>query len=481
MSRLRLDFNIEDDEGRVRFVKNYLKSPNVKDDKELEKYKELYSDRPFPFPHKPTRTEMNMIGNYILWGRIKDSNGELGDNITKSGYIEIEDKGKWNKKKTESLDNILDVASETGAPIEARYNVTSDLSGSSDIKPMTRIPKANLSRDEVRKELSQGRRKNDDLLAIFEDLWKEIDYLDYAIETYKIDHGMRKKDIREELVSRLDDEVKAKAEAFAAEMSGHRYGKVRRLLIDLRQEQYALRDMYAPTQYFQSSDKAYTGDKEGYVAYLPFGLCWQDEVSKLVYKESVPTSAFSDENRKKISDRLAYYEDASYVTGAAGVFSFVNAEHIALLVYSVNDLRNETEAADLEKRELLESLIRTYEFYTAAASLKPVPRRILELKELGQSNGEITESVNKEFNKTYAPNYISTIFTKQVCGVIAETAELHAETIHGIIGGLQNFKKCRECGKRLLLSDKNFNQQRNQLDGYMTKCKSCKKKTKSEV
>ena len=481
MSRLRLDFNIEDDEGRVRFVNNYLKSINTENDKELEKYKELYSDRPFPFPHKPTSAEMNMIGNYMLWGKVRDGAGELGDNITKSGYIEIEDKGKWNKKKTESLDDLMSIANETGAPMEARYNAISDLSGSSDIKPPTRIGKASLVRDDVRKELSQGKRANKDLLTIFEDLWKEIDYLDYAIETYKIDHGIRKKEIREELVNRLDDEVKSKAEAFAAEMSGHRYGKVRRLLIDLRQEQYALRDMYAPTQYFQSSDKTYTGDRASYVAYLPFGLYWEDEVSKLVYKESVPTAAFSDDNRKKISDRLKHYEDASYVSGAAGVFSFLDAEHVALLVYSVNDLRNETEAADLEKREELKSLIRAYEFYTTAAPLKAVPRRILELKELGQSNREITESVNKEFNKTYAPNYISTIFTKQVCGVVAETAELHVKTIHGIVGGLQNFKKCRECGKRLLLSDENFNQQRNQLDGYMAKCKSCKKKKQSEA
>lgn len=481
MSRLRLDFNIEDDEGRVKFVNNYLKSPNTKNDKELDKYKELYSDRPFPFPHRPTKAEMNMIGNYMLWGRIRDDNGELGDNITKSGYIDIEDKGKWNKKKTESLDNLLEIASTTGAPVESRYDATSDLSGHSEATPRIKIPKANLDRDKVRMELSHGRWTNKDLLAAFEDLWKEIDYLDYAIETYKIEHGMREKEIREDLVGRLSDEIKLKAESFAAEMSGHRYGKVRRLLIDLRQEQYALRDLYAPTRYFQSSDKVYAGDKDGYVAYLPFGLYWQDEVSKLVYNESVPTIAFSDDNKKKISDQLAYYEDANYVTGAAGVFSFLDTEHIALLVYSVNDLRDETEAADLEKGEVLESLIRTYEFYTAAAQLKPVPRRILELKELGESNGGIAELVNREFNKTYAPNYISTIFTKQVCGVIAEAAELHLETIHGIVGGLQNFKKCRECGKRLLLSDKNFNQQRNQLDGYMTKCKSCKKKAKSEA
>ena len=480
MSRLRLDFDLVSGEERARFVKNYLKytltPEEQKEDEELQGYIAKYSDRDFPLPSRPSRAESEMVGNYILWGKDIDDEGKVVDNDVDKGYIEIQNKGKWNKKKTESLDGLLEQSAETGAPIESKFDAVRDEYGNTNhFRPQVKIPKANLDRDEVRRELAD--KKNEVLLRAFENLWLEIDYIDYVVTQYQLRHGIREKPIREELLLRLPQKYKKRGDEFAREINSHRYSKLRRLLIDKRQEQYALRDSYAPTMYSTAiSDVKYYGSTGNGVAVLPMGLMGNRRIDSVIFNKSAAADAFRGSTILAIEAEIARVTKPDFTNDAAGVLDFRNIDHISLMVYSIVDLREKVDEVEgLEEKEFLSSLIKTYDFYVEYANLKEVPRYVLACKEEGLSNSEIAMTTNELFGTTYAQNYISTIFTKQVCSIISEGAALHFDTILSMPQGIGNFKKCRVCGNRLLLDDRNFNRQRSQLDGYMTKCKICNK------
>lgn len=51
----------------------------------------------------------------------------------------------------------------------------------------------------------------------------------------------------------------------------------------------------------------------------------------------------------------------------------------------------------------------TLNFYVRQANLTPVQQKVLELKLVGKQNMDIKEIVNKEFDRSYQTNYISTI------------------------------------------------------------------------
>src|SRR5699024_9997485 len=84
-NRLKLNFQLETAEERKKFLTEYL---------EREEFR----------LNPPTPEELEMCGNYILWGKDKD-----GKNCVQRKEIEIETKNKtWNKKEEESLDGLLE-------------------------------------------------------------------------------------------------------------------------------------------------------------------------------------------------------------------------------------------------------------------------------------------------------------------------------------------------------------------------------------
>ena len=79
---------------------------------------------------------------------------------------------------------------------------------------------------------------------IFEDLFARIDRLELAIQFYEFAHGKRKEPPREELTSKFSsDEIEA-AQKLASTWNQYKYLKQRHLIVELRREQFTLRDSY---------------------------------------------------------------------------------------------------------------------------------------------------------------------------------------------------------------------------------------------
>ena len=95
-----------------------------------------------------------------------------------------------------------------------------------------------------------------------------------------------------------------------------------------------------------------------------------------------------------------------------------------------------------------------------------------------KQNSEIASYVNKTYNKSYNDNYISTIFHQKIISSIAEAAREHREIMENIFYP-ENFKKCKDCGKTLLMNTDNFVRQKKSNDGFSPRCKRCEKEKRS--
>ena len=86
MNRLKLDFSLSSNEERKNFLDKYLEE------------EETFKKKP------PTEEELEMMGNYLLWGKDPD-----GKNVVQRKEIQIQTKNRtWDKKEEESLDALLE-------------------------------------------------------------------------------------------------------------------------------------------------------------------------------------------------------------------------------------------------------------------------------------------------------------------------------------------------------------------------------------
>ena len=82
------------------------------------------------------------------------------------------------------------------------------------------------------------------LVPVFEDLFKRIDYIELQLNYYEFSHGRRKEPPREQLQKRFTEEELLNAQQTASRWNQFKYLKQRHLIVELRREQFTLRDTY---------------------------------------------------------------------------------------------------------------------------------------------------------------------------------------------------------------------------------------------
>ena len=203
-NRLKLDFKINSIEDRTSFVNEYLK-----ENEEIFNIKQL------------NEKELETIANYILWG--KDKNGK---NVNQLKEIQLETRNKtWDRKEEESLDALIESPTFKESMIK-------------DYAARTRIHKEPFSRTQARKEAPSY------ILERYEELWREIDRLDLIINFYDLAHGKRKNPPRETLLKLFTEEEQDQLKEASTHLNQFLYLKKRHLLVELRREQFTLRDSY---------------------------------------------------------------------------------------------------------------------------------------------------------------------------------------------------------------------------------------------
>ena len=209
------------------------------------------------------------IADYILWSR--DENGTC---ISKNEDFELS--SKWSASQPDSMEAIMEA--ETHIP---NFHVVGEI-------PPTLVRKQKFSRAEA---------LGSPLAPHFKALFEEIDRLDVLIAF------AMGKEPREELVNRIEPSCLFALRAKAAELSPKELQRARHDLVDLRTEQYELRDSYKPQ--LRNAKQPIGKVELAPLEIEPLGL-WAEPTTtlgKFLWADE-PTPPANEEERAKLAQAL---------------------------------------------------------------------------------------------------------------------------------------------------------------------------------
>lgn len=446
MNRLKLNFDLIYSDERADFLQNYL-------------CHEMFIAQP------PTEAELETMGNYVLWGK----NRQTGLNAKQDGSVPLTSKTRdWDEaRKCTSLEALLESPSFS----ETQFAVN---------RPPLKAPQMRFSRSETRAACPPT------MLPLFEQLWHDIDDVDLRVSLYAVAHEKQKSPVRPALLAKYTPEQVAAAQAEIDAWDTYRYLRARHQLIDLRRQQYTLRDCYAPSRPNIDTMGPTTppvpisfGDE---VVVLPLGLgpytTHTPPEATLVFKdfEDLQAQQFAETDLRAISK--FYWGKQRWQPGAQQMwFDFREPSHIYALCMAWLDLRDNGDAETASYEWMTQALLGTLEYYAKQAQLTDVQRDVWDMKIRKASNSDVATAVNTKHGTHYQPNYISTIFCQKIIPRIADAARLHATIVENLPFD-EEFKTCSVCGRRLLLHEANFVRRQHSRTGFAGRCKCCDKKAR---
>lgn len=432
MNRLNLDFSLESGEERSKFLHKYLINSKLQN---------------------LTPTELETISNYLLWGKDKD-----GLNCNQKKEIQIDTKNKtWTRRPEESLNALIE--SPTFNENQVRHINSTPL----------KVKKQKFSREEALKEATPELQKT------FLSLFKQIDELELLLNFYDLKTGKRKLPPRPELLSRIDEEKQLSLKEKATSLNQFSYLKLRHRLVELRTEQYTLRDNYSTPVLVESFNLVITPEeipKFGVeIPVFPLGFQDNSSFSQLIFKpfSELRPSVYSEDELRLIS---SFYWKLQDQRKNQNFFDFKNPDHLYGLFTHFYEVYDSIILEDIE--ETSPFLFKTLKFYLKEANLPDYLYQILDLKLKKIPNQKIADFINQKFQKTYTANYISTLFKQKIIGEINAAAAYHEELIRNLFFP-ENFKDCRVCGRTFLISTKNYCRKSRSKDGFSNRCKECDK------
>lgn len=402
-------------------------------------------DEPSFQKRPPTPEELETMANYLLWGQDED-----GLNPDQRKEIQMPRRNSsWTSKEIESLDALLE---------SPTFQENSLYQLGTSISKKTREV---FSREKI---LPENR-------PLFTDLWNQIDSTELLINFYELAHGKRKNPPRPELLSRFAPDHAASLEEKAKTLSQFHYLKMRHLLVELRRQQYTIKDAVQPrilTYAAPSSPiTSQLEDSSEEISIFPFGPTEQFLFRN--FQDLIPKN-FSEQELKEISS--AYWRKREERNHITNFFDFSDLETVYQLFLALETLQE-------EPTDFSSSILPILWYYVRQANLTSVQQKILELKIQKVKNQDIAAQVNKEFDKNYTTNYISTIFRKKIIPEINSAAIYH-EKIVGSLFFEEDFKVCAKCGRTLLRDPINFVRRSRASDGLSNHCKRCDKEEREK-
>lgn len=417
---LILDFSLETMNDRQQYVNNLVK--------EWEETGRTLRE-----------ADLELLGDYVLYGKDKD-----GLSPVKKKEVEIETRySTYQRKELPSLDELIEQPS-----------FDENL-----LLPMTtKLPyKKNLNRKFNREEVSD--------IPEFQELFKTIDKLAAEIDYFEGKKSLE--DFPEDFQKYLLTLKKP------TQLSLY---KKKHTLIEMRREQFTLRDSFIPTTFHRT---------QLYTQYETPPIEWQSgnfEILPLgVYTEDNPifTCFVSKDSylKGKDADLLKVRKNYTLPQQTKEYIDFRNIEHLYQLFKFYEELRT---AAERDPESTINLILNTLDFYIAATPFNEQTKEILSLKIQKYPNEFIAAHINKKYGKKHTPNYISTIFKGRICEDIAETAQLHLDTYNARNNPLA-FKVCNCCGRTKLKDIRNFVRKTRSADGISSRCKECDKVERDEI
>ena len=442
-NRLHLDFSLVNSDERVAFLDDYLSRPE-------------FVKKP------PTADELETMGNYILWGK----NPETGLNAKQEKICDIATKYKtWDNDTVESLEGLME---------QPTFNEAA-------LQPLAAGPPLKQKREVFSRKEALAKCP-DFLVPTFTDLFRRIDELDLTINYYDLAHNKRKNPPRDTLLIKFTPEQQEALRQTAESWNQYTYLRQRHNLVDLRREQYTLRDSFAPTiatgEVHVNAEPIAPPAIDVEIEVLPLGTYNSTSTAALLFRpwEDLHPWAYNESQLEEISDHI-WKKEAYKPTANQKYIDFRELEHVYQLFQLFFELEDAAEVAEMESN--LPQLMATLKFYTEQAELSEVQREILDMKLRKVKNIDIADVINKKWGKSYTANYISTIFRQRIIPKINEAAAYHAKLASNVFFE-EEFKTCTGCKKIMLRDTNNFTRKARSKDGYTTRCKKCEKASRNK-
>lgn len=378
-------------------------------------------------PIKPIpEGRLEKIADYILFGKDTAS----GKSMVDTKHINIKTKYRsYAKRKEESLDGLME----------------NPLFGEHGIQPLG-------TKNYYRQPKETFNREEETSIPDIVPLWDLIDKVDYQLKVWKGEIE------DEETLSKLDQV---------------RVYNLKHLVIDLRRQQYAMRDVVKAPVGVRSVQTTVNhwgrewvdwGSKDSRFKVAPLGLWWRGN------------KVFEKPWDLNIEVDLEVEEWVEPTQRGKLVLDFRRNEHVCAVLEHYEDIRGDMEE---HPDAPIGMVLDTLDFYIRKAELDGSRLVVIKMKKEKWDNKSISEKLNQLYGKNHNPNYISTIWKKEICRKIAEAASKHANEWANRWDDSM-WKICSCCKEKKLKDDRNFSYKRRSKDGFNGVCKSCDKKKRQQ-
>lgn len=404
-----LNYSIERDTERLEAIKDILSS--------LEK--------------EPSQTDLETMASYILYGKDEEGKNSVQRKETTDSNKRF---GSFKKRadKVKSLDEILDnplADQQSFKPITEKDIYTKK-------KPTIAKPKF----DKQGNMIDPG----DSDIPGMKELWECIDRVAHTIA---VSEGKVAANPEDELIT-----------------DPYKLYKLKHQLIDMRRNQYYLKDAYKPTLHFinihppaaQSynwiSDAAY---------WMPYEQ-WRQKVNNSLL--SSISKNLEDYETRKTSAGLEVKWIVRHQT-----FDWENPTHIKNLIDNYSAIWMQLwDDPDSWGR----TLIFDFDRYCEMAHLSEVRDYILTRRIDRATYSTIVEEIFQKFGIKYNENHVCTILTTEIPTRIAKIAKKHRLLLET---PEEERKRCWSCKKMLPKDTLFFGLNSSRNDGFSSNCKECEK------
>ena len=235
----------------------------------------------------------------------------------------------------------------------------------------------------------------------------------------------------------LRDSIEA-VEKMVKEATGKRKFKLKKQLIEMRQEQYVIKNLYRNTTVLQPSNNG----------------SFVRGFSKLELNEEITI----DDKGEPISNCMV---------------NFFNHEHVSALLCNYSALKED--AWGKFSSDAYYMMLDLDKIIDDALEKKyPLYYKLLIYKIDGKQNVEIQELLDKEFGVKHSVEYISSLWRNKIPKLVAEQAKENYLMWHYTVKEKGQWKRCSRCGQVKLATNRFFSKNSTSKDGWYSICKQCR-------